>query len=400
MRFLQNLAHRLGYRGWTLDYYVGRRFIAIFLANISLFSLLYAIIDALAKIDEFVAHSDGPLGVVALIASYYFYTLPEIFCRILGPVTTMASGMFCITMIQRSNEIVPVLASGISLRRLTFPIVLGASFISLASFAVQEIWIPSQRQAIQDAKAYNPEDDIRHPVYIDSRTDIIAIPRKYHPHQQLAEGMLVQGPLFLLNVRSAQWIPDEEEWLLSGVEYQAFDEDGYVKPQRVKEAGEEDGNNTKDNDAPEFLLSRPIETVRLNEFLAEVDPGLRLIMKPHDLEDDSGTDVYSTLAELREKMETVPDVQRWRTRYYARLADPIHHIILILLGLPVILWQGSRNVFLSALLAVLLGAGYFTLQTVTLYLGNESLVAPETAAWLMPILFGALGLTLYTHMRT
>jgi lipopolysaccharide export system permease protein len=390
MRFLHEIVHRLGYRGWTLDYYTCRRFVSIFLANICLFSLLYTIIDALAKIEDFVKHSDGVLGVLGVIGSYYFYTLPEIFCRVLGPVTTMASGMFCITLIQRGNEIVPVLASGISLRRLTSPIVLGAATISAASFAVQEQWIPSQRQAIQDAKAYNPEDDIDHPVFVDSRTDIVAVPRKYHPHEQKADGMLVMGASFLLNVGSAQWIPDEEEWLLTDAEFQSFDAKGLVVPHP----------NPDDASLPP-VLALPIRTIRLNKFLDSfVEPGLRLLMKPHDLEDDGGTDVYSTLAELREKMKTVPDLQRWRTRYYARLADPLHHIVLILLGIPVILWQGSRNVFLSALLAVLLGAGYFTLQTVTLYLGNESLLAPEVAAWLMPITFGTLGLTLYTSMRT
>ena len=389
MRTLRRLTHRLGYRGWTLDYYTARRFVLILLANFCLFNFLYILIDGLANLEKFYRNSDGFFDLLGMSSAYYFYTIPELNCRVLGPVTTMTSAMFTVTIIQRSNEIVPALASGISLRRLTFPVVMGSAVVAGASFAIQELWIPSNRQEIQTAKGFDEDKSVHHPVYLDSPNDIVIASKKYFPHRYEAEGMLILGPSFILNATSARWLPDEEDWLLSKLEYQKFDEDGILVPQVVP--GTDD----------EKALWLSLESAQLNGLLGDkVDTGLHILMKPHDLENDSGSDLYSTLEELRAKMKTVPDVHRLRTKYYARLSDPFHHLVLVLLGIPVILWQGSRNVFLSALVAVMLGAAYYTLQGVAIYFGNESHLDPHTAAWLIPSVFGSLGLTLFAHMRT
>ena len=103
---------------------------------------------------------------------------------------------------------------------------------------------------------------------------------------------------------------------------------------------------------------------------------------------------------VKRKAEVAPDRHRWLIKYYSRLVDPINHIVLLLLGVPVIFIRRTRNVFLSVLVAVIVATVYFVLQAIFVYLGNRRVLDPALAVWLAPMLFGALGTTGYFSMRT
>ena len=110
---------------------------------------------------------------------------------------------------------------------------------------------------------------------------------------------------------------------------------------------------------------------------------------------------YGKLTVLNEtsfKVERSPDSVRWQVRLFSRIADPLHAFILVLLGVPTILWRNSRNIFLSAIATMVVSTLYFVSYVVLLNLGNRGFISPGLAAGLAPVLFGALGFTLYLKM--
>ena len=387
----------------TLDLYVGRRFGGIFAANLAVFCVLYTLVDCLSQIDSFLEHSSGPISFFAVAFNYYYYELPGLFCRVLGPLTTVASAMFAVTVTQHANELVPVLGTGTSIQRMFAPILVASVVICGLSFAVQEIWIPGHRDEILAAQATGRnKDTVRHAVYRDTREGIVAVARRFHPFTRSAEGFLVFSTYrtgrenFLINSRSAQW-DDSTGWILHDVELQQYDTEGRLVLQRL--ADEDGGRNGGDRSITR--LTKFYARVALRDLLRERVPAdLALELSPSEFEGEGSRAMYSKLGEIARKIESAPDRHRWSVRYYARLVDPLNHLVLVLIGIPTILRQGSRNVFLSSLVAVAISAGYFIMHSICLYFGNENYLSPAIAVWLSPILFGALGVTLYRGMRT
>jgi hypothetical protein len=153
MRVRFSVPHRLRPRGYTLAAYIGRRFAAIFAADLFIFTLIYVLVDSLNQVDAFLEHADDLPSLVAVAFTYYYHELPGLFCRILGPVVTMASAMFTVTLTARANEFVPILATGTSLQRALTPILVLTLAVAGWSLAIQELWIPGHRSEIRTSPA-------------------------------------------------------------------------------------------------------------------------------------------------------------------------------------------------------------------------------------------------------
>lgn len=397
-----------------------KRFGGLFLADCFLFSLLYVLIDSLSQVEEFARNSSGLLGFLKIAFTYYSYDLPGLFCLLLGPVTTLASAAFAVTLTARGNEFVPVLAAGISLQRLLAPIVLLSALVSAGTLAIQELWIPRHRDEILASKAYGRGGSlIRQAHYTDRAQGIVVIAEKYFPLERRGENILVLSKgkdrprSFLIHARSMSWVEPEGGhgyWRLETGGLQEYDAAGEIIPKPAPPAAERSpppapapqappsnldaapaaSPAPQDPDPPAQRLSEPFEARRL------VETG----MIPQDLENNERRNLPLTLAELERKIAVAPDRHRWQIRYYSRIADPLHSLILVLLGVPIILSRDTRNIFFSALLAALISTAYFIFNAGMVYLGNRGTLDPPLAVWLGPILFGSLGVTMYFRMRT
>lgn len=412
---------------WTLDGYIGRRAATIFIADLLLFSLVYVLVDSLNQVESFLDSAPDFPALVKVAASYYYYQLPGLFCQILGPVTTMASAMFAVTLTARGNEFVPILATGTCLQRALSPLVVLALVAAAGTLWIQERWIPAHRVEIRDSLTYGRgHGEIHNAFYSDPASGTRAAMRVYHPSSQQGEGVLIildegDGER-LITAAAARWEQETPgrsgRWVLENGQIQEFDSEGLLKP--VPAPPPPEGAAAHDppaagpplpaNAAPPAPSSAPAEeagkrkpkpppaTVLARPFERWVFDSSNMI--PQDLEGADSQDSYLSLDELWRKSEVAPDGHRWRVRYYARLSSQCHHLVLLLLGVPTLFLRGTRNVFLSALLAVAIAAAYFIAQAVAVYAGNRQWISPALAAWLAPIFFGSLGVTLWRGMRT
>ena len=94
---------------------------AYLLCLVSLLSL-YVVIDLFTKLDDFAEAEQvkGLLPLVRHIATYYGYQVIHIFDQLCEPIVLLAA-MFTVTMMQRSNELIPLLSAGVSTRRVGTP---------------------------------------------------------------------------------------------------------------------------------------------------------------------------------------------------------------------------------------------------------------------------------------
>jgi lipopolysaccharide export system permease protein len=96
-----------------------------------------------------------------------------------------------------------------------------------------------------------------------------------------------------------------------------------------------------------------------------------------------------------ESIEAGADV---RLTLHGRLVQPLLDISLVLLGVPLVLTRGSRNIFWAATTGVLLVATLYVVVLVCRGLGLNYLLSSTLAAWLPLLVFGPIAYVLARRM--
>lgn len=373
----------------TLDLYILRIFLGVYVVNLLSFCLIFVLIDLVENLDNFNRQADSLGELFNLMFRYYGVNLPIIFCQVLGPIVCLASGLFTLTMLQRSNELIPILANGRSYRRLFMPVLFAACLVSVGTFFIQDRWLPGTREAFSEMSSKRKgKVEVRDLKYKDTQAGILILIKRYLINEQRAEGVLVLPtrpgikPDSVIQATQMQWVQPSEGrgyWLMK---------DGWIARYEPFEFSE---------GAPRsrlVVVSQP-EVVggadRLSESFKE--QSLETGLLPGDLEAREAQIAHMSLADLRRKMETEDSDRSWKGKYYSRIFHPVHNLVLLLLGLPAIIYSGTSNIFFGAFLAACLGTAYFVVGAFCQELGAQGLLSPALGAVLGPLLFLALSLT-------
>jgi lipopolysaccharide export LptBFGC system permease protein LptF len=379
--------------GGVLDRYFLRRFASLYAGTLLSFSLTYVVLDLFEHLDEWSRESSGFLDLVVLVTSYYGLVLPVVFCQILGPIVCLTAGLFTLTLFQRANELVPLLANGRSHARAVAPLLAASLLIAVLTFLVQELWIPRTRATLREVSGKREGSE----VVLDQKhrdpDGVLISVRRYHLLQRRGEGVTVlavgggRDHEFIVHAQSMEWVEPElgvggGYWLLRSGTEQEYRAGEAGRPARLVAFAQPETPG-----APERLLKSFVER--------QLDTTLR----PEDFEVRGEQIVYMSLGEMRAKLAGSLD-RSWSVKYYSRFAHPLNNFVLLLLGLPVTLYFGTRNVFFGALLAASVSTVYFVVTSACADLAVRGLVSGPVAVGLGPLFFSALGATWLRYLRT
>jgi lipopolysaccharide export system permease protein len=358
-----------------LDAYVARNVLGAWMASNVFFMLLFIIIDLLVEglgtIGKVLNRTDlGVFEVLYLVGRYYFFSLPVVFVTV-GPFVTVIAAMFAIARLMGGNEIVPMLFTGRSLFRVLAPTMLTAALSATLMGAVWEFAIPRVRdelnhidQALGKREAFVDENLVLKLREGTSKTLWID---EYDAARLRMSGVLllvkgdVAGDEVVIDAEAADWNPSKNDWeLLNGRARSATSEEpvemlGVVglEPERVAQAG---------------IESRDIDALS-----------------------------YSQLLELQALR---PDNPSYRLAFHTHLTFPLANFILLLLVLPFAVSFERRSRIERVFFAILACAGYLVTDLTFRNVGSGGYLDPVFSAWLPPIVFGSLGLTFATGIRT
>ncbi|MCG3179562.1 MAG: hypothetical protein BIFFINMI_01900 [Phycisphaerae bacterium] len=125
----------------TLDRYVVTNFLISYLIMAFVMIGLYVLVDLTLNSDEFTEHDESAMSVLGDIGTYYGNQV-FVYFKELGGIITLMSAIVTLTMMNRRNEMTAILASGVSLYRVIWPVlILGLAFNGLAILD-QELIIP------------------------------------------------------------------------------------------------------------------------------------------------------------------------------------------------------------------------------------------------------------------
>ena len=132
---------KIDYRKFGLkriDTYIIKKFLGTYFFSIMLILSISVVFDLTEKLDNFVEHN-APLK--AIIFDYYLNFIPY-YMNMFSPLFTFIAVIFFTSKMANDTEIIAILASGVSFRRLMLPYFLSALVIAAISFSIGGYIIP------------------------------------------------------------------------------------------------------------------------------------------------------------------------------------------------------------------------------------------------------------------
>lgn len=132
-----------------IDKYIIRKFLGTFFFSIVLILTIAVVFDFAEKIDNFM-EKEAP--VKAIIFDYYFNFIPY-FATLFAPLFVFISVIFFTSKMAVNTEIIAILNSGMSFRRMMWPYLISAVVIAVFAFLLTNFIIPRanlQRMEFED----------------------------------------------------------------------------------------------------------------------------------------------------------------------------------------------------------------------------------------------------------
>lgn len=121
-----------------IDYYIIKKFLGTFIFALILIITIAVIFDVSEKLDDFMTHH---ATFKQVIFSYYLNFIPY-FAVLFSSLFTFISVIFFTSKMAYNTEIISILSSGTSFRRLLYPYIISAGLISSFSFFLSNFVIP------------------------------------------------------------------------------------------------------------------------------------------------------------------------------------------------------------------------------------------------------------------
>jgi lipopolysaccharide export system permease protein len=165
----------------TIDLYITKKFLGTFFYAIALILSIAIVFDISENLDEFLS-KDAPMK--AIIFDYYFNFVPY-FANLFSPLFTFIAVIFFTSKMAYNTEIIAILSSGVSFRRLMRPYMFSAFILAALSFALGNFIIPPANKTM---------NNFRH-VYIDNNRVIT----ERNIHRQIEPGVYIYMQSFSTN---------------------------------------------------------------------------------------------------------------------------------------------------------------------------------------------------------
>lgn len=121
-----------------LDRYIMKKFLTTFFLALLIIILIVIIFDISEKIEKFVEH-EVPLK--SIILDYYINFIPY-FINLYSPLFVFITAVFFTSRMAANSEIIAILSSGVSYRRMMVPYMVSAALIALLSLGLNLYVIP------------------------------------------------------------------------------------------------------------------------------------------------------------------------------------------------------------------------------------------------------------------
>jgi lipopolysaccharide export system permease protein len=356
-----------------IDRYLVRTYLTYFILTVLVAATVFVVIDLLDTLDRYLRHKP-PLRY---IVQHFVYRLPVGVHERLHIVTLVAT-VFLFLAMSRHHELTAMKAAGISLFRLSAPILALALLTAAGTGLFQELFVPDLNQR---------GDEL-------DRVKILGMPPRHLWVRQRVWFRSADTRFFRLDLVD----PTSSE--VRGLAVLEIDRD--------------------------FQLQNRLDAARarwtpggwiLSEgALTEIDAGGRIQVVPFSMTALDMPEKFDDFTEIQRPIDQMSfaelrgyigrlrasgyQVQKQLVKLYSKLSFPLAHLVMALVAIPLAV-QAPRGGRLAGLgLAIGILAGYMLVDYSAIAFARADLLPPLMAAWTANIVFLGIALALFVRVRT
>jgi len=334
---------------------------------------IYLLVDFFEKVDRFIDYGAG----INEYLTYLGHSIPFIFVQIL-PLAILTSMVLTLGGLGRTNEMTALRACGISLSRITRPLLVIIVLLCALQLLVHEYLVPwnvrTLNELVEVKLRGREQTRLTHSkIWYRSDNRIINIDLVKTREQKL-RGVTIfefdQGTNIVRRIDAGEAELRDQQWLApSGIERSFDPQSGTLE-----------------------------QTRRLEKYPLSIDRLIDDFAREEDLNAELGA---RQLAQLTERLEQEGyDATRQRVDLQARLAAPFTGLVMGLLGIPFALQRGRQsNLALGVGLSLAIGAAYFIIQSAVISFGYAGALPPLLAAWTANLIFTLLAVWLFLGVK-
>jgi lipopolysaccharide export system permease protein len=362
-----------------LDKYIAKNFLISYAIVFCVMIGLRIVIDLFLSLDEFTEQTDlGTLEIVKNILSFYSLHSTLYFRDFAGMITVFAAVFSLYKMVQ-TNELVAVMASGISLKRVIGPIVILALMLTGLFVIDQELIIPPLSDKLVRSQDDIPGQESYNVWFIiDGKGSLISSPKFDVKTSTLHNPTII--------VRSK--IPESPIWRVIG---------------KISAERAVDINNTGN-----WIL--------INGRFIEKDPGKVAQPRPSYTSDITPKDIpvrlksrhlsllsSTQLAVLAAQRTKIKDRAQLYSQMHFRITEPIVNIAMLMVCLPILVCRDPKSMKSAIVISFGVTTACFITTFVCKMLATEVFfdhVMPELWAWLPVVIFLPIAFIELDSMKT
>ena len=349
-----------------IDWYIIKQFLGTYFFAILLIISISVVFDINEKIDKFLK-PEVPLK--AIIFDYYLNFIPW-FASMLSPLFTFISVIFFTSKLADNSEIIAMLASGMSFRRLMVPYTISAAIIAVVTFVLNAFVIPPANKVridFQNKYIKNKAVDYARNVQLEVEPGVIAYFDRYDNRSNMGYRFSLEHfeGKKLVSRLTAKSIKYDTLYHWTVIDYMIRDFEGMRE--HITEGNRKD--TTLTIVPSDFLISvndcEKMTTPQLHEYIS------------------------------RQQKRGIGNIQTFEIEYHERYATIMAAFILTFIGASLSSRKIKGGMGLNIGIGLALSFSYILFMTVTATFAINGNVSPMVAAWIPNIIYTFIAVYLY-----
>jgi len=349
-----------------IDRYIIAKFLGTYFLSIALIISIAVVFDTTEKLDNFFANN---VPLEKIIFDYYANFIPY-FATLFSPLFVFIAVIFFTSKMAENTEIVAILASGVSFRRMMLPYFISALIIASITFYLNSYMVPKGN--IVRLEFENK--------YIRNRTSETV----FHVQMEVKPGVIMYLERYDKNRRRG-----------FGFSLEQFEDKRLVS------------RMTANNVEWDTLYNWKVHNYLIRHFegLAErIEKGMSrdtiIPIQPVDFIVTRGMQEQMTLSELssylsRQRARGVGNITEFELEYHKRFAFPFAAFILTLIGVSLSSQKKRGGMGINIGTGLILSFSYIMLSTVSSTFAINGNMSPILAVWITNIIYLPIGIFLY-----
>lgn len=372
-----------------LDQYILKKFLSTFVFVVLILLAVVGVIDMTDKMDKF-----AKAGVTNFQIFQYYVDYVYWIGSFITPITIFIATVYVCAQMAGRTEIIAILSSGVSFKRMLVPYFIGAFIVAIISFVLNGWVIPDSNK---DRLAFEVQY-LKSKYYFDKRNihvqvapDIYLYLQSYNNNSNTGYNFTIEKfenkrLVEKLTANRIEWDTAKQKWTLRDYKIRRID--------KIFETAS----------SPESIPAFETKSIMSRDSViqgAALDTAL--VIHPKEFESDYRKFDGMTLKELNTHIKTLrargtAGVEAYQVELHTRYSAPFTIFILVFMGVIVSSRKSRGGTGVQIALGFVLSFIFILFFTLFRTFAEAGSMPPQISVWIPNIIFGAISLMMYKYV--